>query len=457
MRVRFTLSFLLLTAAVWAQIDTRIYSTPPASTAQAAESPPAKQSDPQWNGTRLIGFLDESLGSSLKEGLETTLAVSEAVGRPYTGANDSPNAVDEWSLVTGTASFHHEWSHSSMIFQYAGGTSMYVKNSELDNQFHQLAGKEAFKVSRWNFSFGEHYTYVPESSYGFNPAHDLGNGLTDGSGPPGPNVFLPQNIIERSVSTDAAAAYTLSHRSQISFNGGFTDLHFSGTAPGLLLADSQLTSAGAQDTYSLSSRNSMGVEYGFVQVRALGFDSLIQTHSVLGTYELKLGRRVRLQVAAGPEFTTSNQFGSEINSGTSLSVDARAEYHLARTDVGISYFRGTNAGSGLFLGSNSDDVRGFVGRKLSRSLHASVAAGYSRNSSLGLPAIIAAQRIAAIYFTGSLDRNFGPIVSAFTSYTLQDQDSNSALCNAAGCSVFPLFQSGMIGIRFHIHPLATRR
>ena len=456
MRIRFIFSFSLLTAAAWAQIDMRISPTPSAPTAQTAPDPAAQQSGPKWNGTRLTGFLSESLGSSLKEDLETTLGVSEAVGRPYNGAIISPNAVDEWSLVTGTASFHQEWSRSSMIFQYAGGTSTYVKNTELDNQFHQFAGKEAFKVSRWNFSFGEHYTYVPESNYGFNPAHDLGNGLTDSSGAPGPDVFLPQNIIERSVSTDATAAYALSHRSQISFTGGFTDLHFSGTAPGLLLADSQLTSAGAQYTYSLSNRNSMGVEYSFVQGREMGFDSLIQTHSVLGTYERKLGRRVSLHVAAGPQFTTFNQFGSEINIGTSLSVDARAEYHLARTDLSISYFRGVNAGSGLFLGSISDDVRGFVGRQLNRSLHASVAAGYSRNSSLGLPAINTLQRIAATYLTGSLDRNFNPIVSAFISYTLQNQDSNSVFCNAAGCTAFPLFQTGMIGIRFQIHPFTMR-
>jgi hypothetical protein len=452
MKLRFVISFSLLTGTFWGQIDTRISPAP--APVVNAES----ESTSKWTGAPLTGFLSEALGSGLKEGLETSLAVSEAASNQTSGTGSNPSNVDEISRVTGTLSLHRESSRASVLMQYAGGSDNFVKNSYLNDQFHQFGATEALKLSRWNLSLGERFNYMPQSNFGFDPAHVIGSGVAtgDGADAAGPDAFLPANVIERMVSTQASAEYLLGARSSVAFSGAFSDLHFSGASPGLLLANSQSFTAGAQYSYTLNGKNTIGGGYAFSQGRALGFGSLIQTHSVQATYTRKIGKHLTLQAGAGPQFTTFNQNGIETTLGASTSVSASATYQLGRASFGASYFRGTNPNSGFFLGSQASDVRGFVQRQVGRSLQISVAGGYSRNENLGIASINAAQQIDSTYVTATVERSFGTMVSAFASYSLQNQDTNAAFCSAAGCTQFPMFHSGTLGLRFHIHPLTLR-
>lgn len=444
----FTISFLLLAARFWGQVDTRISPAPP-----PVEQMPAPSSS-KWTGAPLTGFLNEALGSSLKEGLESTLAVSESATNQYPNAGATDFGFDEVSRVTGTLSLHRDWSRSSLLMQYVGGTDVYVKNSYLNDQFHQFSATEAMKLPRWNLSLSQAFNYLPQSSFGFDPSHAVGNGIAPASEiSPGPDLFLPANVIERSMSTGLNAEYVLGARSGVVFSGNFNDLHFTGTVPGTFLVDSQSFGAGAQYAYVLNASNTIGAGYDFSQGRALGFASLIQTHAVTATYKRRIGSRLTLQAAAGPQFATFNVNGMETTLGASTNVTAGADYELERTSFVVSYFRGVNPGSGLFLGSRTDDIRGFVEHRFGRNLKASIAVGRGQNGNLDLPAVNTPQNITSTYLTATIERNFGPALSAFVTYNVQNQDVNTALCAAASCGLLPLTHSGMIGMRFHIHPL----
>jgi hypothetical protein len=48
------------------------------------------------------------------------------------------------------------------------------------------------------------------------------------------------------------------------------------------------------------------------------------------------------------------------------------------------------------------------------------------------------------------------MLSGYISYSLQNQDANSSLCNSLGCAGVGLTHSGTIGLRFHVHPLTLR-
>jgi hypothetical protein len=437
----------LLVAPLWAQLDTRVSPAPVEQQSKLAE-PQVK-----WIGAPLSGFLSETLGSNLKEGLESTVAVSES-------ANNQPalnSGVDEVGAVTGTMSLHHEWARASVLMQYAAGANLYVKNSQLDNQFHQFAMTEAFRVQRWNLSLSEQYGYLPQSSFGFDPAHVIGGGVaSDGGASPGVNLFLPLNIIERTIATQASAQYVLGARSSITLSGSFNDLHFSGISPGLNLADSQMFGAGAQYTLAINGKNSIGAGYNFSQGRGIGVGSLIQTHSATANYTRRIGNRLTLRASAGPQFTTFYFGGVETSLGAAVTISAGASYQAGRSTFDASYFRGTNPGTGAFLGSQSNDVRGSVGRQFGRSLHASVSAGYGQNENLGIVNINAAQQIDSTYVSASLERSFGSRLSGYVSDSLQNQDVSQALCNSAGCTQFPMMHFGTIGLRFHIHPLTLR-
>jgi hypothetical protein len=344
--------------------------------------------------------------------------------------------------------------------QYAGGTDMYVKNSYLNSQYHQLSAAQAFKWSRWNFSLNQSFSYLPQSSYGFDPSHGIGNGLppsTNNGAPGGPAYFLPPNVIERMISTQTSAEYVMGARSSVTFSGSFSDLHYSGVTPGIVLVDSQVLGPGAQYTYALNAGTSIGAGYQFLQSRTLGFNSLLQAHSVTGTFSRKLGKRLTVRASAGPQFTTLNQFGIETTLGTSVTVTASANYQLERTNLGASYFRGLNPGSGFFLGSQVNDVRASVDRQLTRTLRASISAGYSQNDNVGAININTVQHINSTYVAATVERNFGRMFSGFVTYSMQNQDTNAPLCSASGCTTFPMIHMGTIGLRFYIRPLTFRQ
>jgi hypothetical protein len=270
------------------------------------------------------------------------------------------------------------------------------------------------------------------------------------------DLFLPPNIIQRSASTQASAQYVLTGRSRIVFSGSFSDLHFSGSSSSLRLADSQVSGVGAQYSFAVDGRNTIGVGYDFSQGRGIGIGSLVQTHSATANYSRRIGHRFRLHASAGPQFTTFYFGGVETNLGAAVAISAGASYERGPSTFALFYSRAVNPGSGAFLASRNNDLRGSVGRRFGRSLQASVSAGYAQNTNLGSVSINAAQQINSTYLSATLERNFGAMFSAYFSYSLQNQDTSQTLCSSIGCAQFPVAHLGSIGLRFHIHPLTLR-
>lgn len=453
---RWVLSFIILACNALAQIDTRITPSPTA----VEQSVPEPNSSSKQLQAPLIGFLNETLGSTLKEDLEATLGFSESETNQTTAVPSSSLGFDEVSRITGTLNLHRDWSRASILMQYAGGSDFYRKNSYLDAEFHRFSATQAFHWSRWNLSLGQDFSYLPQSQFGFDPAHAIGSGMytaTSATFLPGPNLFLPVNIIERTASGNINAQYVLGARSGLTFNGNISDLHFSGTSPGITLVDSQALTGGANYIYALDARNSAGIAYSFTQGRTFGFASLIRSHSAMAIYEHKLGRGWKVYAGAGPQFTTFSATGVEAGLGTSATVKAGMNYERGLLTVGTSYFRGINPGIGLFLGSASSTVSGFVNRQFGRSLRASVSIGYARNGNLGIPSLNRAQRINSTYVAATIERDMGRMLSGFISYTMQNQDTDASLCGSGGCIPFPMIQSGTIGLRFRFNPVRLKR
>ncbi len=451
MSTRLIIILAIFGGTVRAQIDTRISPTPPP---QSVVDQPTSVS--KWSGRPLTGFLSQALGSTLKEDVDATCAISESETNQIPTVSATHSSFDNVSHLTGTLNVHQDWSRASLLMQYAGGSDFYVKNSYLDNQFHRFSASEALKWSRWNLLFGQDFNYLPQSQFGFDAARGIGVGIAPTTGDslvlPGPDLFLPPNVIQRTASANVNAEYVLGARSAITFRGIFSDLHFSGTTPGIALVDSETFSTEAQYSYALDARNSVGAAYTFMQGRTLGLSSLIQSHSVTATYGRRIGPRFKINVAMGPQFTTFTTGGVETTLGTSVAVMASTSYEAGPLSAGLSYFRGVNAGSGLFLGSESNDFEAFLNRRFGRSVHASLSAGYAQNDNLAIPSVNAAKQLNSTYAATTIERDFSRRFSAFVTYSVQTQQSSSSLCNSNGCTPFPVIHTAMIGMRVHIHP-----
>lgn len=444
MRIHFSVVLFGLVGTFWGQIDTRISPAPV----------PAEQTTPdvssKWTGARLTGFLAEELGPTFEQGVEATLAIEESETNQLPSFNHYGS-----SQFTGTLSFHKDWSRASVLTQYAGGADIYTSSS---THYHQFSAAQAFKWSRWNFSLNQEFNYLPQSSFGFNPSLGIGNGLlpfANNGMPEGPALLLPEKVSERMVSTQASAEYVVGARSSLTFSGNFSDLHFSGVTQGTPLVDSQMLGSGAQYTYSLNASAAIGAAYNFLQGRSLGLNSLLQAHSITGTFSRKFGKRLALQAAAGPQFITLNEFGTTATL-TSATVTVTTNYQLGRTTVGVSDFQGVNPGSGLFLGSRVNDVRVSVDRQFSATLQASLSAGYAQNDNIGIISINVPQHYSSIYVAARVEKDISRMFSGFAVYSIQHQDTGGLLCNTSGCPTSAMAQTGIIGLRFQIHPLTLQ-
>lgn len=136
----------------------------------------------------------------------------------------STSELDETNRITGTLSLLRDWSHGAALMEYVGGSDLYLKNSGLHDQFHQLSVSEALRDSRWNFGWKRQLTYLPQSSFGFNPEDVIGSGLPSGNLAGafwGLNSFVPPNVIERTFATDASVGYVLGLHSALALDGSF--------------------------------------------------------------------------------------------------------------------------------------------------------------------------------------------------------------------------------------------
>lgn len=445
MRVRILIVCLGFVGTFWAQIDTRISPAP-----SPAEQTPSETSS-RWMGNRLTGFLGGELGSTLEQGMEATLAVAESETNQLPTFNHYGG-----SRISGTLSFHQDWSRASVLMQYAGGADLYINSKR---HYQQLSAAEAFRAARWSFSLNQGFSYLPESSYGFYPTHGISSEVplsTSDNPAEGPALFLPVNASEHTTSTQASAKYLVGVRSTLSFNGSFSDLRFTEVNSGIPLFDSQMFGSGAQYTYDLDRTTTIGAGYEFIQGRSLGFSSILKAHSVTGTFSRSFSRRLALHVSAGPQFATLNQLGTESVLGTSATFTVSVNYQIGQTMLGVSDFHGVNPGSGLLLASRVNDVQAAIERQFSPTLHASISVGYAQNDKIGAsPPINAAQHFSTTYVAATGERYFNRLLSCFATYSIQNQTSDLS-CNTSGCPIFNILQTATIGFRFHIRPLTLQ-
>ena len=389
MRNRYPIALvgLLLGVTAWGQQDP---SQAPATPAPAfgQELPP-----PQVTLAPPVTSLDQAslepavaARSYLQPGVHLTESVNSNLGS---------NGTVGITRILGSLDMTRFWNRYAFSADYVGGASLYSDNWGQPTQVHEMTAAQRYSWRNGQIQVRDGLTYLPEGSFGFSGFNGAGGGGLGGSGGGtfgGGGSFGSLGVQPRltnSVTLDMRES--LNPRSSITAAGGYsyTDfLHPHGTGT----TNSRQVSAQAGYSRVLNHFDQLGLQYGFQQFQfPLANAGTINSQTVEGIYEHQVSGRMDLILSAGPQFLTImvpafivNGVVTPARTINELSATARAilRYRFPRNTVVLSYNRHTTAGSGIQLGSQTDEVRGTLARPLTRLWTASVDAGYSHHRAL---------------------------------------------------------------------------
>jgi hypothetical protein len=375
-------------------------------------------------------------------------------------------ASSDWnttSYVAGNLSLLEAWSHSQLSVNYSGGGSFSTDESQGNDYYHQLGLVQVFNGQRWQLSFIDQFTYLPQSQFGFGAASNL---ATPGvGGPLGPSLpglqtnYQPNQGIFTSIgprysnSITTQVVYAVSPRGSVTLSGSYGILRF--VQAGNIDTNDSILSAGYN--YALSQKDTIGVLYRFIGYRYIGNPQAINDHAAQLAYGRKITGRLALQLFGGPEVATFRVPLGSITNRISASGGGNLTYALSRSSLSLTYNHGISGGSGQFTGSNADQLQGTINRQLSRVWLGNVTFGFARNRNLGLsnPSQVS-QTYDSWFIGGGLSRPLGRTANFTFGYAAYLQNSRLPVCAAGTCGTSYLQHQISLGFQWHTRPLVLR-
>jgi hypothetical protein len=344
------------------------------------------------------------------------------------------------NYIGGQLSLLEVWSRVRLGLNYSGGGYFTTDSLQNNGAFHQLSLAQNFNLRRWQIQFFDYFSYIPESEFGFAGGTNLalpGVSGTLGSAVPGLSAsIVPNQSIYSAIGprySNAAAAqttYSLSPRGSITVAGSYGLLRF--TESGNVDNDMALGSVGFN--YAVSRVDSIGISYQFAGYHFAGEPQALGSHTVSFVYNRKIARKVALDLFGGPQITNFRIPIGSTNRNVGLSAGASLKYALRNGSINLSYFHGLTGGSGILLGSTTDEATAGLSRQLGRVWSGTVNFGYSRNSALAVAAGTSARAFDDWFAGAGISRPFGRSVNLAASYTARFENATTPICTGATCS-----------------------
>jgi len=364
------------------------------------------------------------------------------------------------SFVAGNLSLLDAWGRALLAVNYSGGGSSSSDATQGNSYFQQVGLVQMFDWERWQLSFLDQFSYLPETQFGFGAGTGLSSpGISGSLAPSLPslrNSYIPSQTIfttfgpRYSNAFATQVAYAVSHRGSITVAGSYGILRFIRAGN----IDSNNTNFSWGYNYAVTKSDTFGIQYGFSGYRYIGNPQAISDQVVQLMYGRKITGRMALQLFGGPDFTTFRVPVNNSSSRFSGSGGASLTYALPPGSLGLTYNHGVSGGSGVFTGATSDQLQFNLSRQLSREWVASLNFGYSRNKSVVNPAF--SQKYNSWYIGGALSRPFGRNANFAFGYTAQIQTSNQAVCAAGTCSTNFTVQQITLEFQWHTRPFVLR-
>ena len=365
------------------------------------------------------------------------------------------------SYLVGTLSVRQNWIHSSLAVNYSGGGTISTApdSANLNGGYQQLGLVHEFDWNRWKLSFLDQFSYTTSSTFGFGSGTNIdlpGIGGTLGSDLPGlQNNYVPNQSVFGSIGTRYSnggvvqTEYLLSKRSSIVLSGSYGILRF--TQSGNIDVNDAIFSGGYN--YQISAKDHIGVVYHYSNYRYLGDPQAFSDHSAQFAYGRKLTGRLGLQMFGGPEITVFRiPLGNESHRVGGAGGVAMA-YAFSQGDMGVSYSHGLTGGSGLLVGSSSDQIQIQAARQLARRYRAQTGFGFARNKSLESGnSLIPGQTYDTYYFNAGINHALGRTTNFNVGYTFQKQNASLQFCPTIACGTTYTQHQVSIGFDWHTRP-----
>jgi hypothetical protein len=359
-------------------------------------------------------------------------------------------------------SLSQQWNNSSLMLNYSGGGFVTNQPGQSNGWYQQLALAQTFTWRRWQMQILDQFGYLPQSQFGFGGGTGLGvPGIGGPLGPPVPGIggsVSPNQSIYAAVGPQynnsfvTQLTYQTSRRGSITVGGSYGLLRF--TEAGNVDSDSYMGSIGYN--YQLTKEDSIGLYYRFIAFHYQSEPQAIGDQLVNVTYSRKVAKRLALQIFGGPEITNyrvpvGNESQTVAGNG---GINLTSMFHNGNASIG--YFHALSGGSGVLIGSSTDQITAGAGRRLTRlwSVHGNF--GFAKNRPLASQTGTQGSNYNSFYIGGGLDRPIGKNINFSVAYNAQIQQVNPTVCAGPGCDTSYTQNVVTLNFQWHTRPFVLR-
>jgi len=322
-----------------------------------------------------MGFASETRANYLRGGLVFGSAYDDGAAVGSSGQPVSDASYSMWpsiSLDQTRSRFH--WALS-----YSPGFTFYQKTSSRNEADQNLALDSKFRLS-------PHVTLSVRDSFQ-KTSNVLNQTNSDLAQPVSGAVFVPNDSLIAPVAdvlrntANATLTYQFGANRMIGASGTFANLHYPNQAQVPGLYDSSSHGGSAFYNYRLSKMHYIGVTYQyqmFLAYPTVG-QSETQAHSIFAFYTLYLKPTFSISVFGGPQYSHTTQFGVPASRSWSPASGASMDWQGRVTSFAASYSQAISDGGGLVGAVHANNANGVLRRQLTRTLSASMGAGYASN------------------------------------------------------------------------------
>lgn len=364
----------------------------------------------------------------------------------------------DWSTnnyLGGSLSLLKASRRSILALNYSGGGIITTQSGQDNGWYQQTAVGQSIQWQRWQWQWSDEFSYLPQAQFGFGAGTGLSFAGIGGSlGPGGPGMVTPgQSVFAATGPRYSNVAmiqgtYLLSPRQSITVGGWDALLHF--TKSGNIDSANYLGSFGYN--YTLTKADSVGVMYRFSAYHFNGQPQAYGDSSVSVVYGRKITQRLAFQAYAGPEFINYRVPVGGQTSQVSAMVSANLVYALKHTSVSASYYHGLSAGSGVFLGSETDQITFGAGRQITRAWSADANLGFASNRTLIGSSNPAYASYNNAFAGGGVNRPIGRNVDFSVAYTAYNERPNQNGCTQVNCNASHTQHTVTLFLQWHTRP-----
>lgn len=361
-------------------------------------------------------------------------------------ANDSD--LGQTTSVSLNAGYDSTSARHPFSMLYSGGGMWTAQAGSQNTTFQNLQLTQGFVSRKWVFNLSDSVNYLPQApttgASGIPGIGDLSSLLGFGTLPPGivPNQSILTSYAPRvSNALSGGLQYRLSGKTSLGGSGSFGLLRFV-DGNGL---DGTQESASFGVNHQFDARNSLGTNYVYSRFKYDASGFVITSHGGQVTYTRQWSRKLKSDIAFGPQWTHSSD-SRQLPDRTTLAGNAGLAYSLGSTSLNLSYVRGLNGGSGVSEGGMTDSVQLGLSRAFSRDWTIALTGSFARNEALQTAGVTTTK-----YGGTQVSRRLGRYASAYFSYTAMAQ---SAPKTSPGNVLNGL--THVFGIGFQFSPRETR-